>query len=109
MKKTLSFIGNILTIGMVIWDVVEFLALPLLLLIIGLVNAFPWPYYAIAIGGCFALFIILEVVLFLVFKALGKRYTPLIKRKLEKYNRIHSRDSAEVPSDSDNMEKRSGA
>lgn len=106
MKKTLSFIGNILTIGMVIWDVVEFLALPLLLLIIGLVNAFPWPYYAIAIGGYFALFIILEVVLFLVFKALGKRYMPLIKRKLEKYNRIHSWDLAEVPSDSENMGKR---
>ena len=85
MKKFLSFIGNILNIGMIIWDVIEFLAIPALLVIIGLLNSFPWHYYAIAIGGYFALFIILEIILHFVFKALDKKYTPFIKRKIEKY------------------------
>ena len=85
MKKLLGFIGNILYIGMVICDIIEFLAIPILFLVLGLINSFPWQYYAIAIGGYFALFIILEVVLHFIFKALDKKYTPFIERKLEKY------------------------
>ena len=85
MKKLLGFIANILCIGMVIWDIIEFLALPALFLIIGLLNSFSWQYYAIAIGGYFALFIILEIVLHFIFKALDKKYTPFLERKLEKY------------------------
>ena len=85
MNKLLNFIGNILYIGMIIWDVIGFLALPALFLIIGLMNSFPWQYYAITIGGYFALFIVLEIILRFVFKALDKKYTPLIERKLEKY------------------------
>ena len=85
MNKLLNFIGNILYIGMIIWDVIGFLALPALFLIIGLMNSFPWQYYAITIGGYFALFIVLEIILHFIFKALDKKYTPLIERKLEKY------------------------
>ena len=85
MKRILNFFGIILYIGMVLWDVIEFLALPALFLIIGLVNSFPWQYFAITIGGYFALFIALEVILHFVFKALDKKYTPFIERKLEKY------------------------
>ena len=85
MKKLLKFIGNLLYIGMIIWDVIEFLAIPALFLIIGLINSFPWQYYALTIGGYFALFIILEIILHLIFKALNKKYTPLIERKIEKY------------------------
>ena len=85
MKKILGFIANILYVGMVIWDIIEFLALPILFLVLGLINSFPWQYYAIAIGGYFALFIILEIILHFVFKALDKKYTPLIERKLKKY------------------------
>ena len=85
MNKLLNFIGNILYIGMIIFDVIEFLALPTLFLIIGLINSIPWQYYAITIGGYFALFIVLEIILHFIFKALDKKYTPLIERKLEKY------------------------
>ena len=85
MNKLLNFIGNILYIGMIIFDVIGFLALPALFLIIGLMNSFPWQYYAITIGGYFALFIVLEMILHFIFKALDKKYTPLIERKLEKY------------------------
>ena len=85
MKKFLGFIANILHVGMVIWDIIEFLAIPALFLVIGLLNSLPWQYYAISIGGYFALFIILEIILHFVFKALDKKYTPLIERKLKKY------------------------
>lgn len=85
MKKTLNFIGVIFYFGMVIWDIIEFLAIPVLFLIIGLVKSFPWQYYAITVGGYFALFIVLEIILHFIFKAFNKKYTPLIERKLEKY------------------------
>ena len=93
MKKLLVLLGNILYIGMILWDIIEFLALPALFLIIGLINSFPWQYYAITIGGYFALFIILEIVLHFIFKALDKKYTPLIERKLEKhFNKFSKKD-----------------
>ena len=38
MKKLLNFVGTILNIGLIIWDVAEFLALPILFVIIGLVS-----------------------------------------------------------------------
>ena len=85
MKKFLGFIGNLLYVGMVIWDIIEFLAVPALFVIIGLLNSFPWQYYAITIGGYFALFVILEIILHFIFRALDKKYTPLLERKLEKY------------------------
>ena len=85
MKKLLYFIGSILYVGMIIWDVIEFLALPALFIVIGLFNSFPWQYYAITIGGYFALFVIAEIIAHFVFKALDKKYTPIIKRKLEKH------------------------
>ena len=90
--RILTFIGNILYIGMIIWDVIGFLTLPALLLIIGLLNSYPWQYYAIAIGGYFALFIVLEIILHFIFKALDKKYTPLIERKLRKYLNRFSTD-----------------
>lgn len=70
---------------MIIWDIIEFLAIPALFLVIGLLNSFSWQYYAISIGGYFALFVILEIILHFIFKALDKQYTPLIERKLKKY------------------------
>ena len=91
MKKFLNFVANILYVGMVIWDIIEFLAIPALFLVIGLLNSFPWQYYAISIGGYFALFIILEIILHFIFKALDKKYTPLLERKLEKYFKKFSR------------------
>ncbi len=85
MRKMLKFLDIIFTIIMIIWDIIEFLAVPALFIIIGLLNSFPWQYYAITIGGYFGIFIIIELVLHFVFKALDKKYTPLIERKLEKY------------------------
>lgn len=91
-QRILNFIGIIFYIGMVIWDIIEFLAIPVLFLIIGLTNSFPWQYYAITIGGYFALFIVLEIILHFIFKALDKKYTPFVERKLGKYLNKFSTD-----------------
>lgn len=98
MKKLLGFIANILYVGMVIWDIIEFLSLPLLFVIIGLLNSYPWQYYTITICGYFALFIIAEIAAHLIFKALDKKYTPLIARKLEKhFDNFSKKDQSDIP------------
>jgi bacteriorhodopsin len=85
MKRFIHFIGIIGTITMVICDIAEFLAIPALFIVIGLLNSYSWLYYAITIGGYIVLFIVAEIIAHFVFKALDKKYTPLIERKLEKY------------------------
>ena len=85
MKKILKFLTFILTVFMVLCDILEFLAVPLLLVIVGLLNSFSWKYYAISIGAYIALFIIAETVAYFIFKALDKKYTPIFEKKLEKY------------------------
>ena len=85
MKGLLKFIGIILTVIMVIWDLAEILILPALFVIIGLLNAFPWQYYAITVGGYFGILAIGELLIRLIFKALDKKFTSFLERKLEKY------------------------
>ena len=85
MNRFLHFIGIIGTITMVICDIAEFLAIPALFIVIGLLNSYPWQYYAISIGGYIVLFIVAEIIAHFVFKTLNKKYSPLIERKLEKY------------------------
>ena len=85
MKGLLNFIGAVLTVFMVIWDILEILAIPILFTVIGILNSFPKEYYLISIGGYFALFIVAEIAAHLIFKALDKRYTPILERKLRKY------------------------
>ena len=84
MNRFLHFIGILATIIMAIWDIVEFLAVPALFIIIGILNSFSWQYYVISIGGYVVLFIIVEIIAHFVFRALDKKYTPFIERKLEK-------------------------
>ena len=85
MNRFLHFIGIIGTMIMIICDIAEFLSVPALFILIGLLNSYPWQYYAISIGGYIVLFIVAEIIAHFVFKALDKKYTPLIERKLEKY------------------------
>ena len=92
MKRFLHFIGIVATIIMIIWDIVEFLAIPALFIIIGVLNSFPWQYYTIAIGGYITLFVIAEIIAHFVAKALAKKYTPFIERKLEKICNRFSRE-----------------
>ena len=84
MKKLLNSVGAFFNALIVVWEIFEFLAVPALFIIIGLLNSYPWQYYAISIGGYVALFIAAEVAAYFIFKALDKKYTPILKRKLKK-------------------------
>ena len=74
-------------------ELVEFLFFPLIFLIAGLLLQLPWQYYAITIGGYFALFILGELLLYLIFKRLEKKYSSRFAQKMEK---ILSKFSTEV-------------
>ena len=94
MKGFLKFIGIILSIIMVIWTLLEFLAVPAFLTVIGLLNNFPWQYYAISIGGYLILFIIIEIIAHFIFKAIDKKFTPFLERK---FNQIFNKTSIDKP------------
>ena len=85
MRMMLNILNIVFTIIMIIWDLIEFLAVPAFFVIIGLFNSFSWQYYVITIGGYFLLFIIFEIVTHFVFKALDKKYTPILEKKFEKH------------------------
>ena len=84
MKGFLNVILVLLYAGMVIWDVVEFLFIPAVCVGVGIYYDLPWQYFAVSVGGYFAIFLIAEIVAHFIFKALDKKYTPLIARKIEK-------------------------
>ena len=84
MKRLLNFIGNILYVGMVIWDIIEFLAIPALFLVIGLLNSFPWQYYAATIGGYFIIAIVIQIICHFIFKHFEKKYESALMRLFEK-------------------------
>ena len=83
MKILLNVIDVVLKIIMIIWDIIELLTVPAIFVVIGLLNAFPWQYYAISIGGYVVLLILAEITAHFVLKALDKKYTPFIERKFE--------------------------
>lgn len=85
MKQPLKTAGIVLTVFSVLWDIVEFLALPALFVVIGVLNGFPWQYYAITIGGYIILFIAIEIAMCFIFRMFDKKYMPVIGRKFEKY------------------------
>ena len=91
MKGIVKLLGIILNSFLVLCDIAEFLAVPALFIVIGLLNSYSWQYYVISIGGYIVLFIVAEVVAWFIFKALNKKYTPIINRKLEKYFRKFSK------------------
>ena len=94
MKGFLKFLGIIGSIIMVVWTLIEFLALPAFLTVIGLLNNFPWQYYAISIGGYLILFIIIEIIAHFIFKAIDKKFTPFLERK---FNQIFNKTSIDKP------------
>lgn len=90
MKKILLTLLGILC---AIIELVEVLFFPIVFLIAGLLLQLPWQYYAIFIGGYFALLLLGELILRLIFKKLDKQYSSRFAKKLEK---IISKFQAEV-------------
>ena len=93
MKKSAKVLMTLFSILGAIVELVEFLFFPLIFLIAGLLLQLPWQYYAITIGGYFALFILGELLLYLIFKGLVKQYSSRFAKKMEK---ILSKFSTEV-------------
>ena len=79
-KKLLTVFGVLCAIG----EMLEYLAIPALFVVVGILNALPWQYYAIFIGGYFALLLIGELAIRLIFRALGKKYASRFAKKVEK-------------------------
>ena len=95
MKKLLAFMGNILYIGTIICDVIEILVVPVLFSVIGILNQYPWQYYAVSIGGFFAIAIIIQSACHLILKRFEKKYeSTLVKlfRKTQAQNKENHLD-----------------
>ena len=84
MKKLGKALLNLVAILCFLWELVEFLLLPAFFLVIGLWQQMPWQYYAITIGGYFALFFLGQLLLHLIFKRLDKKYSSRFAKKMEK-------------------------
>ena len=77
-------IGAVVLVILVIWDLVEFLAVPALFVAIGLFCQMPAAYYWITIGGYLALFALLQLLMWLLEKKLDKHFDALLTNKLAK-------------------------
>ena len=84
MKVFLKFLEVIFTIVYVVWNLIEILAIPALFLIIGLLNSFPWQYYAATIGGYFIIAIVIQIICHFIFKHFEKKYESALMRLFEK-------------------------
>ena len=73
MKKLLKFLGIIAAIIMVVWNLVEILAIPAFFALIGWLNNYPWQYYAATIGGFFVIAGVIQLICHFVFKRLEKK------------------------------------
>ena len=85
MKKVSSAWLALLGIICFIVDCIEVLLLPIAFLILGMWQQLPWQYYAITIGGYLGVLFLLEGILYLFFKLLGRTYTSRFARKVGKY------------------------
>ena len=95
MKALLKFLAYIFMIGMVLYEIAEFLCIPALLVVIGLLNSYSWQYYVISISAYVVLFVLIEILVNIISKALSKKYTPYIERKLEKIVSIFSKNKSQ--------------
>ncbi len=84
MKSLLKCFEIVITITYIVWDLVEILAIPALFLIIGLLNSFPWPYYAATIGGYFIIAAVLQIICHFIFKRFEKKYESALTAWLQK-------------------------
>ena len=84
MKVFLNVIANFLYACMVIWEIIEFLFLPILFVLLGLYLKLPWQYYLITVGGYAAIFLLIDIGMRILFKHLDRKYSSIVERKLEK-------------------------
>lgn len=84
MKGFVRFISAFLAVTTTILEFLEYLVIPAFLVIIGLWNNFSWQYYVISISICIGFYVIVELIAYFVMRAIDKKYTSRIEKKLEK-------------------------
>ena len=78
-------LGAVLGVFLIIWDILEFIALPAILVVIGMICQMPPAFYWIVILGYLAIFAALQLILWILEKTLGKRFDAFVVHKLEKW------------------------
>lgn len=73
MKGLFKFLDALAGVILILGNLLEILAFPALLVLVGLLNSYPWQYYALTIGGYFVIAAVLQLTLHLVFKKLEKK------------------------------------
>lgn len=80
-----KLLGAALGLILIIWEILEFIALPAVLVVIGMICEMPPAFYRIIILGYLAIFAALQLLLWVLEKTLGKRIDALVIHKLEKW------------------------
>ena len=83
-KTVLRILDVIAAIIMVVWNLVEILAIPAFFSFIGWLNNYPWQYYAATIGGFFVIAGVIQLVCHFLFKRLEKKYESVLVRFFSK-------------------------
>lgn len=83
--KIPKFLETLLGVLLILWEIGEFLAIPAIFVVIGIFCEMPAAYYWITIGGYLAMFAVLQLLMWILEKTLGKRFEALLTNKLAKY------------------------
>ena len=81
--RLLKVLCVIAAIIMVIGEIAEFLFVPALCVLAGVLNGYPWQFYVISIGAYFVFLGLGELIISLICRAIDKKYTPFFKRQME--------------------------
>ena len=84
MKGLLKFLDILSGIILILWNMIEILALPAFFAVISWFNGYPWQYYALTIGGYFVIVAILQLTLHLIFRKFEKKYSSAVERLFQR-------------------------
>ena len=82
--KCIAFVCAII---MILWDILEFITLPAILVVIGIICEMPPAFYRIVIVGYLAIFALFQLLLWLLEKKFGKHFDSLLSNKIGKIAR----------------------
>lgn len=81
----MKFLKNLLAAALILWDIGEFLIVPAIFVALGIFCELPAAYYWITIGGYLAVFAVIQLLMWILEKTLGKHFEALLSNKLAKY------------------------
>ena len=81
--RLLKVLAVFAAIIMVIGEIAEFLFIPALCVLAGVLNGYPWQFYVILIGAYFVFLGLGELIISLICRAIDRKYTPFFKKQME--------------------------